>query len=141
MGPRHRTACRGRRARLPAATLVFVLSDFAPAPSETVVLDTGWEVVPVVIQDPVWEQSFPLVDSLIVSFADPATGRKHDVRLRRGESEIRRGQNEERLALLLTEFRALGLEPIVIDSAGESDVLRALTAWGETRLAVRRGAL
>jgi uncharacterized protein (DUF58 family) len=48
------------RARLPAGTLVFVLSDFAPAPSETVVLDTGWEVVPVVIQDPVWEQSFPL---------------------------------------------------------------------------------
>jgi uncharacterized protein (DUF58 family) len=47
------------RARLPAGTLVFVLSDFVPTPSETVVLDTGWEVVPVVIQDPVWEQSFP----------------------------------------------------------------------------------
>jgi len=63
------------------------------------------------------------------------------VRLRRGESEIRRSQNEARLALLLADFRTLGLEPIVIDSAAESDVLRALTAWGETRLAVRKGAL
>ena len=134
----------GVRRSLPPGTFVFVCSDYlsVPAPEWWARgLAYRWDVVPVVIQDPVWEQSFPLLDSLIVSFADPATGRKHNVRLRRGESEIRRSQNEARLALLLAEFRALGLEPIVIDSAAESDVLGALTAWGETRLAVRKGAL
>jgi uncharacterized protein (DUF58 family) len=134
----------GVRRSLPPGSFVFVCSDYLSAPARewwARGLAYRWDVVPVVIQDPVWEQSFPLLDSLIVSFADPATGRTHNVRLRRGESEIRRGQNEARLALLLAEFRALGLEPIVIDSAAESDVLRALTAWGETRLAVRKGAL
>ena len=51
------------RAQLPAETLVFVLSDFLRPPSDAVwplVFDAGWEPVPVVIQDPVWEQSFPL---------------------------------------------------------------------------------
>jgi uncharacterized protein (DUF58 family) len=134
----------GVRRSLPPGTFVFVCSDYLspPAPEWWARgLAYRWDVVPVVIQDPVWEQSFPLLDSLIVSFADPATGRRHAVRLRRGESEARRRQNEARLARLLGEFRALGLESIVIDSAAESHVLRAFTAWGETRLAVRKGAL
>ena len=61
------------------------------------------------------------------------------VRLRRGEAEERRRVNEARLDALRTELRQLGLEPIVIGSAAEPDVLQALTDWGETRLAVRRG--
>jgi len=51
-----------RRRRLPAGSFVFVLSDFlAPPSSETwrTAVDCGWDVVPVLIQDPVWEQSFP----------------------------------------------------------------------------------
>jgi hypothetical protein len=63
----------------------------------------------------------------------------HVVRLRRDEAEARRTANEARLERLLDDFRALGLEPIVIGSAAEPDVLQELTAWGETRLAVRRG--
>ena len=98
-----------------------------------------WDVVPVILQDPVWEQSFPPVDRLVVPFADPATGRVHAVRLKRGEAERRRRANEARLASLRAELRALALEPIVIGSAAESDVLQVLTDWGETRLAVRRG--
>ena len=92
-----------------------------------------------IVRDPTWEQSFPLVDGLVVPFADPRAGRTHSVRLRRGEAESRRRANEARLVGLVAEFRALGLEPIVIGNAGEPDVLQALSAWGETRLAVRRG--
>ena len=33
-----------------------------------------WDVVPVVVQDPVWEQSFPDVGSVVVPVADPAGG-------------------------------------------------------------------
>jgi hypothetical protein len=132
----------GIRRSLPPGTFVFVCSDYlsAPAPAWWArALAYRWDVVPVIVQDPVWEQSFPLIESLVVSFEDPAAGRVHTVRLRRGEAEVRRRAHEARLALLLAELRALSLEPIVIGSAAESDVLQALAAWGETRLAVRRG--
>jgi uncharacterized protein (DUF58 family) len=132
----------GIRRSLPSGTFVFVCSDFfsPPAPAWWArALAYRWDVVPVVVQDPVWEQSFPPVDSLVVAFADPVGGRMHTVRLRRAEAEARRRASEERLALLLAELRALGLEPIVIGSAAEVDVLRALNAWGETRLAFRKG--
>jgi len=132
----------GVRHSLPPGTFVFVCSDFLAPPNPAWwarALAFRWDVVPVVVQDPVWEQSFPPVERLVVPFADPAGGRTHRVRLGRRETAVRRRANEARLTLLLTELRAFGLEPIVIGSAAESDVLDALTAWGETRLAVRRG--
>ena len=50
------------RRSLPAGTFVFILSDFLSPPSEAAwawIVELPWELVPVVIQDPVWEQSFP----------------------------------------------------------------------------------
>jgi hypothetical protein len=130
------------RRSLPAGTFVFVCSDYFSAPEPAWwarALAYRWDVVPVIVQDPVWEQSFPLIEPLVVSFAEPVSGRTHTVRLRRGEAEVRRRANEARLALLLSELRALSLEPMVIGSVAEPDVLQALTGWGEMRLAVRRG--
>ena len=71
-------------------------------------------------------------------FAEPG-GAPHAVRLRRGESAERRRANEARLDGLLGELRAFGLEPVVLDRSDDAAVLDALSAWGETRLAVRRG--
>jgi hypothetical protein len=130
------------RRSLPPGTFVFVCSDYfsAPAPAWWArALAYRWDVVPVIVQDPAWEQSFPLIESLVVPFADPVSGHTHAVRLRRGEAQARRRANEARLALLLAELRALSLEPMVIGGAAESDVLQALNGWGEMRLAVRRG--
>jgi uncharacterized protein (DUF58 family) len=132
----------GIRRSLPAGTFVFVCSDFLAPPEPAWwarALAFRWDVVPVILQDPVWEQSFPLVDRLVVPFADPATGRVRPVRLRRGEAEERRRANEARFAALRAELRELGLEPVVVGSEAEQDVLQVLTDWGETRLAVRRG--
>jgi hypothetical protein len=65
---------------------VFVLSDFVPAAPDDVWLTAianRWDLVPIVIQDPVWEQSFPDVSGIVVSLRDPATGRVRSVRLRK----------------------------------------------------------
>ena len=132
----------GMRRSLPPGSFVFVCSDYLQPPDParwTRAVAHRWDVVPVILQDPLWEQSFPRVDGLVVPFADPQSGRMRHVRLRRGEAEERRRVNEARLDGLRTELRQLGLEPIVIGSAAEPDVLQALTDWGETRLAVRRG--
>ena len=132
----------GIRRSLPAGTFVFVCSDYLAPPEPAWwarALAYRWDVVPVIVQDPVWEQSFPPVERLVVPFADPATGRVRPVRLRRPEVAERRRANQARLAGLRADLRGLGVEPIVIGSSAEQDVLRVLTDWGETRLAVRRG--
>src|SRR5919202_993654 len=59
------------RRTLPPGSLVFVLSDFIVTPSDEAwlhALEFKWDVVPVVIQDPVWEQSFPEVSGIVVPF-------------------------------------------------------------------------
>ena len=82
---------------VPAGTFVFVLSDFlAPPPSETWLraLEHRWDVIPVVLQDPLWERSFPPVDGFGVDVAD-VEGASHEVHLTRGESaEQRRGARD-----------------------------------------------
>src|SRR5690242_8033565 len=49
-----------RRAALPPGTFVFVVSDFLGPPADAGwerALSFRWDIVPVVVQDPVWEQS------------------------------------------------------------------------------------
>jgi uncharacterized protein (DUF58 family) len=124
------------RRDLPAGTFVFVLSDFLAGPSIAAWIDAmafGWDIVPVAVQDPTWEQSFPLLPSLVLPLQDPASGRVSLVRLRRGEARARREANELRRESLLRDFDALGLEPVLVDAAGEESVLRAFIAWAETR--------
>jgi uncharacterized protein (DUF58 family) len=130
------------RRSLPPGTFVFVCSDFVCAPRpETWLRGLGfrWDLVPVVVQDPLWEQSFPPVGGLMLPFADPVTGRVAKVRLTRTEARTRRRTNESRLAELLADFRSLGLDPVVIGDAAPHAVVTAFTGWAEARVAHRRG--
>ena len=133
---------RSRRS-LPAGTFVFVCSDFLTPPGATTwlhALGVRWDPVPVVVQDPVWEQSFPPVDGLVVPFADPATGRIRQVRISAKEARRLRELNETRLAALLAEFRSLGLDYVVVGDSDPGAVVRAFIDWAEARIAYRRGA-
>jgi uncharacterized protein (DUF58 family) len=131
---------QSRRA-LPPGTFVFVCSDFVrPLRPETWLRALGyrWDLVPVVVQDPVWEQSFPPVGGLVVPFTDAAS-RPAKVRVSRGEARARREANEARLAGLLADFRSLGLDQVVIGDAAPAAVVTAFTEWAEARVAHRRG--
>jgi uncharacterized protein (DUF58 family) len=125
------------RRSLPPGTFVFVLSDFLVAPSDDVwvgALAFRWDVVPVVIQDPTWEQSFPLVEGIGVPIVEAATGRRGTFRLRRGEARRRRDAHERRLRGLLDGFQALQLDAVVVGSSDPDDVLGSFLAWAEARL-------
>jgi uncharacterized protein (DUF58 family) len=130
------------RRSLPPGTFVFVCSDFASPPRSEAwlrALAFRWDLVPVVVRDPTWEQSFPPVGGVVVPFADPSSGRIRTVRLSRKEATARREANESRLAGLLNDFRSLGLDPVVVGDAAPAAVVGAFTAWAEARLAHRRG--
>jgi len=124
---------------LPAGTFLFVLSDFLVEPERDDwlwALERRWEVVPVVIQDPVWEQSFPDLGGLAVAFASPDGGGGL-VRLSAAESARRREANEERRRDLLQRLRALDLEPVLVSSHEHRDVLFSFLSWADQRLFTR----
>lgn len=124
---------------LPAGSFLFVLSDFLdPVPPEAWLLAVarGWDVVPVVVQDPTWEASFPAeAGGLVLPVADPASGRHGLVRLSPADALARRRTNEERLAGLLAGFAELGLDPVRPDAAEPDAVLACFLAWAAARLA------
>jgi len=128
------------RRELPTQTFVFVLSDFLVPPDERAwqrALEHRWELVPVVIQDPVWERSFPAVGGLTVPYADPASNGVAPIYLTRAETERLRDEHETRAAELLRSFRALGAEPVVIDSHDPGAILGAFLRWADLRMLVR----
>ena len=128
------------RRELPTQTFVFVLSDFLALPDEdplTAALEHRWEVVPVIIQDPVWERSFPDVAGVTVPYADPGSKSVVPVYLTRAEAHRLRGEHEERSAELFHLFRTLGIEPVVVDSHDPGAILGAFLRWADLRMMVR----
>lgn len=129
-----------RRAELPEGTFVFVLSDFlgeVPASRWTRLRGAGFDVVPVIVQDPVWEQSFPPVAGVLVPFASPE-GETALVRLGARDTRERRAENEARLERIVNGFRRLGFDPLVLSSAAPATVQAAFLHWAERRRALLR---
>jgi uncharacterized protein (DUF58 family) len=130
-----------RQRDLPPGAFVFVLSDFlVPVPPALWVRALGarWDPVPVVIQDPTWEQSFPDIGGVVAPIADPAGTRVRDVRLRASEARREKRANEERLRALRARFSRLGLDPVLLGASDEHEVLRAFVSWAERRRLARR---
>ena len=126
------------RADVPPGSFVFVISDFLVSPSPPVwqkALSIGWDVVPVVVQDPCWEQSFPSVSGFVLPLAEPGGSGAHPVRISRTEAAERREANQHRLARLLDAFAALELDPVLISSEEPVEILSAFLRWHERRRA------
>jgi uncharacterized protein (DUF58 family) len=119
-----------------SGAFVFMLSDFLPPPSDATwlqVLEHRWDLVPVVIQDPTWEQSFPDVHGIVLPLRDPRTGRVAPVRLTAREGAKRREANERRFAELLDVFHGLDLDPVLVSSSDPGDILSSFLDWSESR--------
>lgn len=124
------------RRSLPPGSFVFVLSDFLESPSVETwagVTELPWEIVPVVVQDPTWEQSFPPVSSVVVPLADPRTGRLRPVRLSRREAARRRAENAARLERLLDGLCDFGLEPLLLSTTDRDEIYSRFLAWADLR--------
>jgi hypothetical protein len=130
------------RRSVAAGSFVFCLSDFIPSPAEPVWVgaqENRWDVVPVVIQDPTWEQSFPEVSGIEIPLRNPRTGRGAPVRLSAREADERRRANEERFQALVEGFRDLDLDPVFVSSSDRGEILGSFLEWAESRM-TRRAA-
>jgi uncharacterized protein (DUF58 family) len=128
------------RKDLPVGTFVFVLSDFLVGTDRDVwmrAVERRWDIVPVVIQDPTWEQSFPDVSGIVVPFLDPATDRVLYAALSPAEVAERRAANEERYRAILAFFRSLDLEPVTLSAPDAGHVINEFLAWADRRFHVR----
>ena len=122
--------------RLPRGSFVFVVSDFLTPPEERFWLDAlerRLDPVPVVVQDPVWERSFPEAGGVVLPVTDAAEARVRPTRLTRREAAERRRANEHRFETLVRRLSALDAEPIVIGSSADGDVLDAFLSWAGAR--------
>lgn len=134
------TLCRHRGLFSPGS-FVFVVSDFLePPPARTWMRlrASQWDVTPVVVQDPTWEQSFPDVGGVVLPLVDAATGAARDVRLSAHEARAAATANEARLAQTLAGFRRLGFDPVVLGTAQPSAVGAAFHAWADRRRQLRK---
>jgi len=128
------------RSAVPIGSFVFVVSDFIQAPSAEAwahAVDRGWDVVPVIVQDPVWEQSFPPIDGVMVALADARGAGARPVRLQPAEVEVRRAHNKDRLRTLRADFLRLGLDPVLVDDASPAAVHATMLDWANARFAGR----
>jgi uncharacterized protein (DUF58 family) len=124
------------RRSVTSGSFVFVLSDFLPLPSEEVwlaALEHRWDLVPIVIQDPVWEQSFPDVSGIVVPLREPGARRGTPVRLRPREVAVRRLANQDRLSALVAGFEAIDIDPVLISTSDRAGILAAFLDWSELR--------
>jgi uncharacterized protein (DUF58 family) len=129
-----------QRRDLPGGTFVFVVSDFLRTPTRDewlVALERRFEIVPVIVQDPIWEQTFPDVSGAVVPFVDAATGRVSLTALREREAHERREANERRLRELIRSFHALAMDPVLVSSHEHRDIVFSFLSWADQRLLTR----
>jgi uncharacterized protein (DUF58 family) len=130
-----------RAASLPVGTFVFVVSDFLPAPPAALwarLRGRRWDITPVIVQDPLWEQSFPQIGGVAVDIRDPATGTIAPLLLGRREAVRLAAAHAARLERTVVDLQALGLDPVLIDDADRTFVTDAFRRWARRRRAVRR---
>lgn len=128
---------------VPAGAFVFVLSDYLEPIPDTIwsrVRAQRWDLVPVIIQDPVWEQRFPEVGGLVLPVTDPDSGTTSALRLSVREARERREANTVRLERLVQRFRSLGFDPVVLGTADQVEIDVAFLAWAHRRRVMRRRA-
>lgn len=125
---------------LPAGTFLFVLSDFLMPFDEAAwiaAIERRWDIVPVVIQDPLWERSFPDVGGVVLPFLDHTSGRFVTVRLSDREAAEMREENERRAADLLARFRNHDLGPVLVTTSDRTDIFQAFLEWADERIVSR----
>lgn len=122
--------------QLPPGSFVFLLSDFTITPSSRAIsaaLDAEWELVPVVLRDPLWEQSYPLEVAGIGLPVSDSNGELRFLRQSREQVAARREAHEREMAAIDHLFSMHGYPPVVVGAADDDSIAKAFLDWQERR--------
>lgn len=125
---------------LPPGTFIFCCSDFLQVPAErtlAMVADAEWGLVPIIVQDPLWEQSYPEVAAGVALPVIDDDGRFRLLRQSKAEVRRRREANEARMRRLEELFTGYGFPPIIISELGADALAEALRSWNLRRRPLR----
>jgi uncharacterized protein (DUF58 family) len=125
-----------RRAALPAGSFVFLVSDFLhPLEGASIarLRSLRCDVIPVVVQDPTWERSFPDAPGVLLPVVDVETGDSRPVRLSRRDVARLKALHEQRYDQLVHRFRTTGMDAVTLTDADPTSVHRAFLAWAARR--------
>lgn len=117
---------------LPGGSFIFCCSDFLQVPSErtlAMIIDADWALVPVIVQDPLWEQSYPEAAAEVALPVLDESGRFRLLRQSRAEVSERRQAHEARLRRLEELFTGYGFPPIIVSEDGPDALGDALRSW------------
>ena len=118
---------------------VFVISDFF---DESLLqgslwgqlFDDGFDPVPVLVQDPVWEQTFlSEAGGLLLPFRDSETGLREWRRYSKRDARAQKQENEGRLARIRNIFQDAGLDWIELGTADPHTVNDKFMDWSDER--------
>jgi uncharacterized protein (DUF58 family) len=121
---------------LPAGTFIFCCSDFLNVPAErtlAMVADADWALVPVIVQDPLWEQSYPEAAADVALPVVDESGQFRLLRQSKAEVRRRREANEGRLRRLEELFTGYGFPPVIISELGADALAESLRSWNVRR--------
>ena len=121
---------------LPQESFVFVLSDFLAIPDRELFQEVvnRWDTIPVVIQDPVLEASFPVWKEGIMPIPAFLPGSPKTAR----GSRKQRQEHEQRLAAIREMFYELGLVPVFVNDVTHEHILQRFFVHVDERNAIRR---
>lgn len=128
---------------LPPGTMCFIFSDFFTLPRKDLWMwlekRMGLDLVPVLVQDPLMEQSFPLeLANVEITYVDPLSGRVMRIAFTRRKARELKRRNEQRFRRIQNCFRDLRLDPIVLSSNEQNDIFAELRRWERRRKTERR---
>jgi uncharacterized protein (DUF58 family) len=117
---------------LPGGSFIFCCSDFLQVPTErtlAMIIDADWALVPVIVQDPLWEQSYPEAAAEVALPVLDESGQFRLLRQSRVEVSERRQAHEARLRRLEELFTGYGFPPIIVSELGPDALGDALRSW------------
>lgn len=132
----------GVRKSIQSESFVFIISDFMTMPPRELLAKAlmHLDIVPVLVQDPRVEMSFPLLDNVMpvaLPIGDNAS-RGAFVPLTRTDAKRMRQENERRFERILSAWRYFGLEPVVLDTTDPFEIQARFARWMEKRKVSRR---
>ncbi len=127
--------------QVPPESFVFLLSDFLAMPEYALLIaaTASWDIVPVIIQDPTLEASFPVWRGRIPVYLPQVfgDGQRQTGFIAAGEAKRKMHEHQFRLKKIIELFERLQVHPITLFTADPEQIYESFLGWSALRGGLR----